>query len=110
MSKYKPYPQYKDSGVEWLGNIPNEWNPVKLKYLVSITTGNKDTENKDTEGKYPFFVRSKTIERINTYSYDGEAILTAGDGDIGKIFHYINGKFDFHQRVYMFYKIQKYIG
>lgn len=106
MSRYKPYPQYKDSGVEWLGYIPKEWNNVKLKYLVSITTGNKDTENKEPDGKYPFFVRSKTIEKINTYSYDGEAILTAGDGDIGKIFHYINGKFDFHQRVYMFYKFK----
>ena len=70
-----------------------------------ITTGNKDTENKEPHGKYPFFVRSKIIERINSYSYDGEAILTAGDGDIGKIFHYINGKFDYHQRVYMFYNI-----
>lgn len=102
--KYKKYPSYKDSGVEWLGEIPNHWKSVKLKYLVSITTGNKDTENKEVSGEYPFFVRSKKIERINTYSYDGEAILTAGDGDIGKIFHYINGKFDFHQRVYMFYK------
>jgi type I restriction enzyme S subunit len=41
------------------------------------------------------------VERINSYSYDGEAVLTAGDGvGTGKVFHYINGKFDFHQRVY----------
>jgi type I restriction enzyme S subunit len=104
--KYKTYSNYKDSGIEWLGEIPSDWNLVKLKYLVSITTGNKDTENKELDGKYPFFVRSKNIEKINSYSYDGEAILTAGDGDIGKIFHYINGKFDFHQRVYMFYKFK----
>ncbi|MGH2278698.1 restriction endonuclease subunit S [Aliarcobacter sp. ERUVET-7] len=104
--KYKKYSSYKDSGIEWLGEIPCDWNLVKLKYLVSITTGNKDTENKEQDGKYPFFVRSKNVERINSYSYDGEAILTAGDGDIGKIFHYINGKFDYHQRVYMFYKFK----
>ncbi|WP_270665227.1 MULTISPECIES: restriction endonuclease subunit S, partial [unclassified Aeromonas] len=54
------------------------------------------------EGLYPFFVRSDTVERISTYSFDGEAVLTAGDGAIGKIFHHINGKFDFHQRVYKF--------
>lgn len=41
------------------------------------------------------------MERINSYSYDGEAVLTAGDGvGTGKVFHYINGKFDCHQRVY----------
>jgi type I restriction enzyme S subunit len=41
------------------------------------------------------------VERINSYSFDGEAILTAGDGvGTGKVFHYTNGKFDVHQRVY----------
>lgn len=41
------------------------------------------------------------MERINSYSFDGEAVLTAGDGvGTGKVFHYINGKFDLHQRVY----------
>jgi len=30
--KYKPYPKYKDSGVEWLGEIPEGWVPQKLKY------------------------------------------------------------------------------
>ena len=44
-------------------------------------------------------------------AFDGEAILTAGDGvGTGKVFHYINGKFDFHQRVYMFYRFRKIIG
>lgn len=61
----------------------------------------KDTKNKVPDGNYPFFVRSDNVERIDTYSYDGEAILTSGDGvGVGKIFHYYKGKFDFHQRVY----------
>jgi len=69
-----------------------------------ITTGNKDTQNKIDGGKYPFFVRSQTVERINTYSKDCEAVLTSGDGvGDGKNYHYINGKFDFHQRVYCLY-------
>jgi type I restriction enzyme S subunit len=46
-------------------------------------------------------VRSQTVERINSYSFDGEAVLTAGDGvGTGKVFHYIKGRFDVHQRVY----------
>ncbi|WP_447639921.1 hypothetical protein [Paracnuella aquatica] len=53
-----------------------------------VKTGSKDTQNKVDDGKYPFFVRSNTIEKINSYSYDGEAILTSGDGaGVGKIFH-----------------------
>ena len=73
----------------------------KLGEVCEIKTGNKDTQNKVENGKYPFFVRSNTVEKIDSYSYDGEAILTSGDGvGVGKNFHYINGKFDFHQRVY----------
>lgn len=81
--------------------IPDDWNSDFLGKLASISTGSKNTQDKVDDGKYPFFVRSQTVERINTYSFDGEAILTAGDGvGTGKVFHYINGKFDFHQRVY----------
>jgi type I restriction enzyme S subunit len=66
-----------------------------------VSTGNKDTINKDDDGQYPFYVRSPIVERINSYSYDGEAVLMAGDGvGAGKVFHYANGKFDYHQRVY----------
>ena len=72
----------------------------KMGEITKIQTGNSNTQDKIANGKYPFFVRSKIIERTNKYSYDGEAILIPGDGEIGKIFHYINGKFDYHQRVY----------
>jgi type I restriction enzyme, S subunit len=89
---------YKPTEV---GVIPEEWEVDKIKELALITTGAKNTQDRILDGKYPFFVRSQTVERINSYSYNGEAVLTAGDGvGTGKVFHYINGKFDFHQRMY----------
>jgi type I restriction enzyme, S subunit len=100
----------KPSGIEWLGDIPEHWEIVKLRYLARITTGNKNTEDKIDNGLYDFFVRSQKIEKINSYSFDGEGILTAGDGvGVGKVFHYINGKCDYHQRVYLFYNFSKSI-
>ena len=79
----------------------DDWKRRNLGETCEVKTGNKDTKNKVDEGKYPFYVRSNTIEKIDTYSYDGEAILTSGDGvGVGKNFHYVNGKFDYHQRVY----------
>lgn len=84
-----------------LPGFDGEWEVKKIGDVVSISTGARNTEDKVKDGKYPFFVRSSKEERINTYSFDGEAVLTAGDGvGTGKIFHYINGKFDYHQRVY----------
>ena len=93
----------KASGVEWLGDVPAHWDVRRLRSLAHISTGNKDTINKVDGGKYPFFVRSQTVESIDTWSFDGEAVLTAGDGvGVGRVFHYIDGRFDYHQRVYKF--------
>jgi type I restriction enzyme S subunit len=84
-----------------LGPIPSHWTVEPVEKFAHITTGGRNTQDRVEDGMYPFFVRSQQIERINTYSFDGEAVLTAGDGvGTGKIFHYINGKCDIHQRVY----------
>jgi type I restriction enzyme S subunit len=81
--------------------LPREWDSDKIDNLASICTGGRDTKDRISDGKYPFYVRSPTVERIDSYSFEGTAILTAGDGvGTGKVFHFVNGKFDFHQRVY----------
>lgn len=106
-----PNVRLKPSGVEWLGEIPVRWEVRKLKTLVKIKTGGKDTINRQDDGMYPFFVRSQKVEHIDTYSFDGEAVLTAGDGaGVAKVFHYVNGKFDYHQRVYKFSNFLKVKG
>ncbi|MCX7092682.1 MAG: restriction endonuclease subunit S [Methylobacter sp.] len=90
------------------GIIPEDWGIDCIENIARVTTGGKNTQDRVDDGEYPFFVRSQTIERINSYSFDGEAVLTAGDGvGTGKVFHYINGKFDAHQRVYL---ISTFIG
>ena len=35
----RTYPEYKDSGVEWIGEIPKGWDHIRLKYLSHIKTG-----------------------------------------------------------------------
>ncbi|MCO5460815.1 restriction endonuclease subunit S [Enterococcus faecalis] len=77
-----------------------DWEQRKLGELTKIKTGSSDLQDADAKGIYPFFVRSEIIERSNRYIFDGEAILIPGEGRLGEIYHYINGKFDFHQRVY----------
>ncbi|MCV2366581.1 restriction endonuclease subunit S [Roseateles oligotrophus] len=84
-----------------IGLIPSDWRVKQVGELCEVTTGSRNTQDRVADGDFPFFVRSQTVERINSYSFDGEAVLTAGDGvGTGKVFHYINGKFDAHQRVY----------
>ncbi|NYS61052.1 restriction endonuclease subunit S [Vreelandella salicampi] len=88
------------TGKKRLPGFEGEWENSTLTQHCSVVTGNKDLQNKVEDGEYPFFVRSSNIERIDSYSFDGEAILIPGDGRVGEIFHYINGRFGFHQRVY----------
>ena len=98
---------YKQTDI---GVIPEDWDVDEIKNVCQITTGDKNTQDRIDSGKYPFFVRSQQVERINSYSFDGEAVLTADDGvGTGKIFHYINGKFDFHQRVYKMSNFSKHL-
>ena len=79
-----------------------EWERKRFKDVCNITTGNKNTQDKSDDGIYPFYVRSQIVERINSWTFDGEAILTAGDGvGVGKVFHYSTGKIGVHQRVYI---------
>ena len=88
------------TGKKRLDGFSGDWDEIKLGMISKINTGKKNNDDKVPDGIYPFFVRSKQIERIDTYSFDGEAIIIPGEGNIGEIFHYINGKFDYHQRVY----------
>lgn len=82
--------------------LTEPWQKTTFKEICKITTGSKNTQDKVDNGLYPFYVRSQTIERINEYTFDGEAILTAGDGvGVGKVFHYSTGKIGVHQRVYL---------
>jgi type I restriction enzyme S subunit len=90
----------KQGAMQQLLSPKKGWVVKKLGEVAEIYTGKKNNHDKVENGQYPFFVRSQIVERINSYSFDGEAILIPGEGNIGKIFHYINGKFDFHQRVY----------
>ncbi|MCC5014864.1 restriction endonuclease subunit S [Legionella sp. 31fI33] len=109
--RYQSFKDHTKSSVTWLNTIPSHWIEKRLKYLCFIKTGDKDTINANSEGLYPFFVRSQSVERINTYTADCEAVLTAGDGaGVGKVFHYYVGKFDFHQRVYMLSNFKNCLG
>ena len=89
--------RFKDSN----NNPYPDWEEKYVNEVCDISTGKGNTQDKEDNGIYPFYVRSPIIERSNKYIFDGEAVLTVGDGvGTGKVYHYVNGKFNFHQRVY----------
>ncbi len=75
-----------------------EYKPIKK--LAEVGTGSSNGNEAQEDGKYPFFIRSQTVKRKNEWEYDEEAIIIPGEGGIGEIYHYVNGKYAIHQRVY----------
>ena len=71
MSQYKPYPAYKDSGVEWLGRVPEHWEVMAIKHIVStpITDGPHETPEFLDDG-IPFV----SAEAVSTGKVDFEKI------------------------------------
>jgi type I restriction enzyme S subunit len=92
MSHYKPYPAYKDSGVEWLGQVPEGWSVVPLKWLATIQNG-KDYKAVETgEGGFPVIGSGGEFARASQYLFNGESVLLGRKGTIDRPLH-INGAF-----------------
>lgn len=89
---------YIDEMVKELCPDGVEWK--ELGEVAEIGTGKNNTNEQVEDGKYPFYVRSKDIKRINSYLFDEEAVIIPGEGGIGEIFHYVNGRYGLHQRAY----------
>lgn len=71
-----------------------------IKQIWKISTGKSNTQDQAEDWKYPFFIRSDIALKSNKFLFDEEAVITIGDWNIWKVFHYINGKYDLHQRCY----------
>ena len=97
------YEHYRDHLLSF-ENISGEGGQVEwltLGDIAEIGTGSSNTEDAVEDGQYPFFVRSQEPLLKDSYEFDETAIITAGDGvGVGKVFHFIDGKYALHQRAY----------
>jgi len=82
-----------------MADIKTLWAEAKLEDLCSITTGDKDVNEGAEKGAFPFFTCAQKISRSNTYSFDGDALLIAGNGNFN-VKKY-SGKFEAYQRTYV---------
>lgn len=81
------------------GKIPNDWMRYKLSDFLPVITGKKNANISSKKGKYPFFSCSQDIAWTENYSFEGDSILVAGNGDFNVKFY--NGKFEAYQRTYV---------
>ena len=96
-SKLKPFPKYKDSGIQWIGAIPEGWEVRKLKQVTSIRISNVDKKCKPDEeevllcnynevynnefitSNLNFMKATASIEQINKFSIKKEDVIITKD-------------------------------
>lgn len=85
------YPEYKDSGVEWLREVPAHWEVCALKRLLEIQNGSDHKHIEQAEG-FPVIGSGGQFAYASDYLYDGESVLLGRKGTIDKPL-YVTGKF-----------------
>ncbi|ENZ1723048.1 TPA: restriction endonuclease subunit S [Pseudomonas aeruginosa] len=89
---FPTYPTYKDSGVEWLGEVPEHWVMGSLKNMAQIRNGRDYKEVESSDGEYPVIGSGGQFSNATQYLYEGESVLLGRKGTIDKPL-YINGRF-----------------
>lgn len=84
--------------LEEIQNCPVEWK--ELGEVCEIETGKLNANESVEDGKYPFFTTAKEISRINSFRWNTEALLIAGNANVGDVKYY-SGKFEAYQRTYV---------
>jgi type I restriction enzyme, S subunit len=80
----KKYDSYKDSGVEWIGEIPKHWSIKRLKRFAQICNGQDQKNVLDENGIYPIYGTGGVFGYANTFLYDKVSVLLGRKGTIDK--------------------------
>ncbi len=83
----KSYPAYKDSGIKWIGEIPEHWEIKKLKYFAQISNGQDQKDVLSDEGQYPVLGTGGIFGRATKFLYDKPSVLLGRKGTIDNPFY-----------------------
>lgn len=83
MSQLPRYESYKDSGVQWLGEIPSHWKVTRLKFMAKIQNGS-DYKHVQAEDGYPVIGSGGQFTYATEYLYKGESVLLGRKGTIDR--------------------------
>ncbi|UGB39662.1 restriction endonuclease subunit S [Frateuria soli] len=85
------YSEYKDSNIEWLGEVPAHWEVAQLKRVLDIQNG-ADHKSIETDDGYPVIGSGGPFAYASKFIYDGESVLLGRKGTIDRPLH-VTGKF-----------------
>ena len=84
-SDLKPYPAYKGSGVEWLGEVPRHWEVRRLKQICRLAYGNTLTTEMRQDGTVPVFGSNGCVGFHSSANTKAPCIVVGRKGSFGKV-------------------------
>jgi type I restriction enzyme, S subunit len=106
-----PNAPMKDSGVEWLGQIPAHWDVKRVRHVFRVDNNLRTPLDRDVRagmsGEYQYYGPTGVLDYINTYNIDGEYFLLGEDGDHFLKFReksmsiYVSGKFNVNNHAHL---------
>jgi type I restriction enzyme S subunit len=88
-----PHAKMKDSGIDWIGEIPEDWEVRRLKFIVNLQSGSNLTSEKiKDEGKYPVYGGNGIRGFYSDYNLDGNYVLIGRQGALCGNINYSKGK------------------
>lgn len=87
----KSYAAYQDSGIEWLGEIPQNWLVAPLRALARVQNG-ADYKKVESDDGYPEIGSGGAFAHASEFLYDGESVLLGRKGTIDRP-RYVRGRF-----------------
>jgi type I restriction enzyme S subunit len=90
--RWRQYPVYRDSGVEWLGSVPSAWEIKQLKYAVTFQRGHDLPGDDRIEGDIPVVTSGGITSWHNCWKAKGPGIVTGRYGTVG-VFHYVEADY-----------------
>ena len=89
----KKYDSYKDSGVEWIGEIPSHWDRTKVKYLGNVNSGDGlESSLIEDEGDYPVYGGNGVMGYYSDFNQSREVLSIGRVGEKCGNVHFVNEK------------------
>lgn len=92
MTELKRYPEYKDSGVEWLSEIPSAWSVCAFGRFARFRNGADYSSVEVADGGYPVYGSAGEFRRASEFLFDGESVLFGRKGTVDRPLH-VTGRF-----------------
>ena len=91
---YEPYSEYKPSGIDWLGDVPEHWVVRRLKTLCGLKSGDGITaESIELSGEYPVYGGNGLRGYTSAYTHHGDFVLIGRQGALCGNIHIARSKF-----------------